>query len=120
MTDDTKVKRWDTTGYRVLPQPERGGDAFGLVLAADDDALDWAKTGRGPMRGEWRRYAAGEIALHVPAHSVAGLLAEGVIVKAGGEDDPYGEVPKPITKPPPVGGNGAGGFARRVVEEVTP
>lgn len=82
MADEKTVPKWDTTGYRVVPQPDRGGDAFALTLAADDAALEWAKNPKPPRRGAWVRVPAGQVADRIPAAAVPWLKARGYIVKA--------------------------------------
>ena len=78
------AKLWDTSGWRVLPQENRGGDAFGLTVPADDETLKRALAGRkNPTKDKWTRTPAGSIAKRVPASSVGWLLDRGWIEKAG-------------------------------------
>ena len=110
MADEAKVekaeaKRWDTTGYRVLPVEARGGDRFFLLVPKGEADLDAClarvagkPAGRQP---EFNRVGAGEIATTIPAIEVPGLLRKGVIVKANGPDDPYRDKTPPKAPPPP-------------------
>ena len=96
MADEKVVSRWDTTGYRVVPQPDRGGDAFTLTLAADDAALEWARDPKPPRKGAWVRVRAGQIADRIPAATVAWLLKRGYIAKT--EKKPVVPETKPVAR----------------------
>ena len=93
MAEEQSKPRWDTTGYRVVPQPDRGGDAFTLTLAADDAALEWAKSPKPPRKGAWVRVRAGQIADRIPAAAVPWLKTKGYIVK----DEPRAKPAKGVT-----------------------
>jgi len=110
MADEPKAKveadekRWDTTGYRVMPVEARGGDQFAMHVPkadADLDACLARVAGKHPAKTpEFVSYKAGEIVKSIPSIEVKGLLARGFIVKANGPGDPFRDRTPPKTPKP--------------------
>ena len=79
------------TRWRVLEAEGRPAGSR-IHFPADDAVLARLVAGESiplALRGAMRSYAPGEVAVGLPAVSVAGLLAAGRIAEAGGPDDPF-------------------------------
>ena len=81
MMAETKGPR-DHRTWRVVPQPDRGGEQFGLHLPATDEGLAALLSGKGPHEVQMIEVRAGQTTNMVPAASVAWLVARGWIEEA--------------------------------------